>query len=160
MINDGDSRLHYGMDAQVLKLRAAHENLMMETIKLGTRSINARVVVVPTRRVVAELEEHGLWGAYKSIYRAIKSQYGEVGVKSADPSRVGGGYDSIEDIALRVTKYGIWVELCKRKYKSPMMVRNFIVDGWNFEQIEAAYKFRHGAAKKNLFECLALWSEV
>lgn len=160
MINEGDSRLHYGMNADVLAHRARHEALLMETIRLGTRSINARVVVVPTRRVVAELEEQGLWGAYKAIYRVLKSQYAEVGVRAFDPSRVGGGISESDDLSDLVKTYGIWVEMCKRKHKSPLMVRNMIVDGWNFAEIEAKYKFMHGTAKKNLFECLALWSEA
>lgn len=166
-MTEGDSRLQHGMDSNILKQRAKHDPLSVENVRNGSRTIAARVVVVPARRIIEQLEEDGLWGAYKSITRALEIETSGLGMKMQNMESTGKGYGRTDD-GLLFMKYIRWIDLCRERLcattskqrKAPLMVRNMILDGWTFERIEVEYKLKHGTAKEKLWEFLALWSEV
>lgn len=148
-----------GFDSAILKHRAKHDMLVIENVRCGTRTIAARVVIAPDRRVINDLEESGLWGAFKSISEAIKIRTQGLGARTFDPSRVS-GQSSADDGADLLIRYDRWVLLCKSRYYSPMMVLDMVVDGLSFRAIDKKRHFLQGTAKKNMWKCLAVWDEV
>lgn len=159
MIENGDSRLHHGMDNNILKQRARHDMLAIEEVRHGSRSIAARVVVVPARRIIEQLEQDGLWGAYKSIARALEIETSGLGLKVQNMESVGRGHGRSDDGTLYM-KFIRWVDLCKVHHYSPLMIRKMVLEGMNFTELDKSFHFREGTAKKNLWNCLPLWDEV
>jgi len=160
MTEDGDSRFQHGMDSAVIAKRAQHELVAIESIRLGSRSVAHRVVVVPDRRVVAALESDGLWKAYESIYEAIKIRTQGLGARAFDPSRVPGRSAGVENGAYLLLQYDAWHKLCKARHLSPRLVLDMVIDGLPLYKIDQKRRFMAGTAKKNLWKCLALWDEV
>ena len=159
MINEGDSRLHMGMDSGVLQQRAKHDMLSIEEVRMGARKRPMRVVVVPSRRIVEHLEQDGLWGAYKSIARALEIETSGLGLKIQNMESVGRGHGRSDD-GLLFMRYMRWVDLCRGRHYSPLMIRKMVLEGMTFEQLDKAFQFRNGTAKQNLWQCLPLWDCV
>lgn len=151
--------MHMGMSSEVIAHRSKHEMTMVENVRMGSRMVAARVVVVPQRRIVVQLEKDGLWGAYKSIARALEIETSGLGVKIQNMESTGRGYGRNDDGELFM-KYIRWVDLCKRKHFSPLMIRKMVLEGMNFAELDKSFHFREGTARRNLWNCLPLWDEV
>lgn len=157
-MKDGDSRVQYGYAN--LKERAQHDMVVVENVRHGTRTIAARVVVAPDRRLINNLEEDGLWGAYKSISRAIGIITAGLGAKSFDPSRIRGNGSIDDEGALLVVRYTKWYDLCNKRYLAPLLVKKMIIDGLSPNALDKQFSFYNGATKKKVWECLLIWDEV
>lgn len=145
--------MNHGYDSALLERRAAHDKTAFDNVRGKPK---ARVVVVPCRRVIENLEELGLWEAFAAIDKAISIITAGLGAQAMDLGRVRGtgGLDYGADL---LEKYYLWVAVCKHRYFSPLMVRDMILDGLTFQQIDEKYHFRKGTASKNLVDCLKLW---
>lgn len=150
---------HHGVDNSVLKCRARHDTLAIDEVRLGAKSIGVRVVVVPDRKAVEMLENGGLWRAYEQIAQAIAIRTAGLGMTGMDLSRVRGCGSNIEYGAELLRKYDQWHATCRRKYISPLMILDMIVDGLSLKAVEKKYHFKAGAAASNLVKCLALWED-
>lgn len=157
-MKDGDSRVQYGYAN--LKERAQHDMVVVENVRHGTRTIAARIVVATDRRIIQDLEEDGLWGAYKSISRAIGIITAGLGAKSFDPSRIRGNGSIDDEGALLVVRYTKWYDLCKQRYLAPLLVKKMIIDGISLNGLDKEYKFYKGSSKLKVWKCLEVWSEV
>lgn len=157
-MKDGDSRVQYGYAN--LKERAQHDMVVVENVRMGTRTVAARIVVAPDRRVINDLEEDGLWGAYKSISRAIGIITAGLGAKSFDPSRIHGNSSIDDDGALLVVRYTKWYDLCNKRYLAPLLVKKMIIDGLSLAALDKEFQFRKGSCKEKVWQSLAVWGEV
>jgi len=149
----------HGLDSAVLSKRSQHNTIAIEEVRDGSKKRAARMVVVPDRRVVERLEDLGLWRAYENIAMAVSIRTAGLGVMAMDLSRVRGGTGNIEHGADLIISYDKWINECKRKYLSPLMVLDMIVDGLSFKEIDKKRQFMSGTASKNMIACLELWSK-
>lgn len=148
---------YHGYDSKLLQQRGRHDKVAVDEVRDGSRKRAARVVIVPCRRVIEELEHLGLWEAFASIDRAVSLLTAGLNVRAMDLSRVRGGNVNFEHGAEVIEQYKAWHEECKRRYYSPIMVLEVVVDGLTFPQIDTKHQFRKGTAEKNLINCLKLW---
>ena len=154
-------QINYGYDSALIERRGVHDKIMVEKVRDGSRMKAARIVVQPDRRVVELLEELGLWGAYEAIARAVSIRTAGLGAQSMDLSRVrGAGNSGVEAGAELLMAYDKWASECRRKYLSPIMVFDYLIDGLSFRDIDRKRKFMNGTAKNNLLSCLRLWATV
>lgn len=75
-----------------------------------------------------------------------------------DMSRVRGSSAGLEHGADLLIAYDRWAAECRKKYLSPIMVFDMIIDGLSFRQIDQKRKFMSGTASKNMIACLKLWA--
>lgn len=161
MIEQGDSRVHYGFDKSVLEHRAKHDRLVDDLIRHGSRTVAVRVVVEGCQQFVDMLRDEGVLEAYAAVEKAIRLIASQSGAKAMDLSEAKGA--SCQDPntrAMMIIRYIRWYEACEGKYYAPSMIRKMIVDGVSLNQLDAASKFRHGTSKKNVINCLNLWQHA
>lgn len=150
--------MYQGMSSEVIGHRSKHDMTMIENVRFGTRMVAARVVVVPDRRLIDDLEERGLWGAFKAIDKAVKIRTHGLGMPSFDLSAARGkGMGGVDNDGELLAHFDQWVMHCRQKHFSPLMVLDLIVDGLSLRQIDAKRKLASGTAKKNLINCLEIW---
>lgn len=158
MIDEGDSRLHYGMNKDVLDHRTKHDRVADDLVRVGNRTVAIRCVVWPDAKLRDNLQEMLLWGPLEAIQKALEIRAGALMARARDYAEprgtgVGGGYEP----AKLMIRYDEWYDRCKIKHFAPLMVREMIVEGLSLRTLDARHHFMTGTARKNLINCLREW---
>lgn len=157
-MSEGDYRFYIGMSKPVLDQRSRHNVLAVETIRMGTRTIAARVVVAQDRRLILLLEKKGLWRAYSEIVEAFNIWARAVGPKTSDPSRARGVTPNAKELELaKVLKITEWKIRCQAMHISSLMAMDIIIDGRGLRETARHRHVRFTTPLENLIKCLEVW---
>lgn len=162
MINDGDSRLHYGLDEDVSKHRSKHDTIIPVEVRVGVgqRTIQQSWRVASDWQLRDLLESHKLEEAFDQIYSAYNAVTGGLGVKAMDHSQpltkvTGDGNGEL--MISKIARYIGWARSVQQSQLQHAQAVDIIIFGKQFRTVDRERRQRRGKARENLIECLKLW---
>ena len=146
-----------GYDAQQLGHRSRQDSLAWDLVKVGLRTIQARLRVLSDKKLIESLSTEQQEAMYL-IAAAYHSITNGIGMKTCTwlllPSS---GAGDIHRGAALQADYFRWHTKCKDMRLNPQQALDVIAFGFSLREVDRNNKQGRGKARINLVNCLDLW---
>jgi hypothetical protein len=157
MIEDGDSRLHFGFDNEILKQRSRHDVLVPIEVRIGInrRTIQTALRVASEAHLRMTLQRECLEQQFDSVRKVMLAVAAGLMNKGSDYSEAKGhGYGSGDAMLAHWIGWGVSI---KRAQIDMGIIQDIVLLGKSARDVDRERQKRKGHAVENLIEGLRLW---